>query len=267
MLWTLSRLAKLMHFTARPINNSTSARTRASWIDTLVLNNRGRNASTAFDFSGALNSFNGSHWNAKRRSRREIHGANRIKTKQWKIWNRSSAPGTKITRCLDGRLLAPIRALLSRSFLRSVPSNWKGNHSRNWTIIAYQIAISCRAERLFGRQHGGRDENAGQDDVAEVVVVAKPVAEDAEPEIKRRQKRTRFIIGSYTGHIQWHSQLETDGTISVKPSNFMLFNRQLQWIYIYVYIYIYIEREREREREQYCGYIIIQINFTKPSTS
>lgn len=43
------------------------------------------------------------------------------------------------------------------------------------------VAIRVGAERVFRGQHSRRNEDTGKDNVPEVVVVAEPVAEHAEP--------------------------------------------------------------------------------------
>lgn len=50
----------------------------------------------------------------------------------------------------------------------------------------YLVAIRVGAERILCGQHGRRNENAGEDDVAKVVVVAEPVAEHSEPFAKKK---------------------------------------------------------------------------------
>ena len=54
-------------------------------------------------------------------------------------------------------------------------------------INIYQISIGGSAERLLSCQHGRRDEDASQNHVTEVVVVAKPMTSHAEP--KRHHSR------------------------------------------------------------------------------
>ena len=48
-------------------------------------------------------------------------------------------------------------------------------------IRHHLVAIRVGAKRVLCGQHGGRNQNARQDDVAKVVVIAEPVAKHAEP--------------------------------------------------------------------------------------
>lgn len=56
--------------------------------------------------------------------------------------------------------------------------------------MTYLIPIGRRLQRILRGQHGRRDHDADQYHVAEVVVIAEPVAENAKP-TKRDCEETR----------------------------------------------------------------------------
>ncbi len=63
------------------------------------------------------------------------------------------------------------------------------------------ISWRRRLERVFSCQHAGRDEDARQDDVAEVAVVADAVAHDAESVLRPNEPKTTFsqqLLESYS---------------------------------------------------------------------
>lgn len=58
--------------------------------------------------------------------------------------------------------------------------------------VLYLISIRLSAQRIFRRQHGRGYHDADENHVAEVIVIAEPMAEDSEPETQR--SKNRFFI-------------------------------------------------------------------------